>query len=336
MGAMERDQHIRAFTRTIWRWFSGHRRDLPWRHLPEGDPLQRAYLVLVSEVMLQQTQVSRVQNVFKDFLTKFPSFGDLAFASNREVLLAWRGMGFNRRALRLRDAAKEFPANGKDLTGVSGIGVYTAAAIRNFAWNLPTPCLDTNIRRVLHRTFFGLERPDGTWRVGDKTLLAFAGRVLKVALVEGERLVRLGELRAPMGLAAEWHAALMDFGALVQTKKNPTWDECPLTKAGLCKAALVRGQKRRKGWKRQKGRVQANREPGREVLGTFIPNRIVRGRIVEVLRDAPSGLTFSHLGKKVCPDWRRAQHERWLRNLVEGLKRDRLLMQRGARLALSE
>ncbi len=333
MGVMERDQHIRAFTRTIWRWFSCHRRDLPWRHLPVGDPLRRAYLVLVSEVMLQQTPVSRVQNVFRDFLVRFPSFEDLARASNREVLLAWRGMGHNRRALQLRDAAKDFPANGEDLTRVPGIGAYTAAAIRTFAWNLETSCLDTNIRRVLHRTFFGPERFDGTWRVGDRTLLALAARVLEVALVEGKRLVQRGELSAPMGLAAEWHAALMDFGALVQTKKNPKWEECPLTRAGLCKAALVRGQKRHK---RQKGRVRVRREPGREVLGTFIPNRIFRGRIVEMLRDAPSGLTLALLGKKICPDWNRARHERWLRGLVAGLKRDHLLMQRGVRLALSE
>jgi A/G-specific adenine glycosylase len=93
-------------------------------------------------------------------------------------------MGYNSRALRLRDAVRTivtdydgvFPREMSELLQIKGIGPYTAAAIRNFAWNLPTPCIDTNIRRILHRTFYGPEETDGTWKIGDRILLDVAAR----------------------------------------------------------------------------------------------------------------------------------------------------------------
>jgi A/G-specific adenine glycosylase len=109
--------------------------------------------------------------VFKRFLEQFPTLSDLADASNKEVIIAWRGMGYNSRALRLRDAARwirdrdrvrneynpspnpVFPSSMEELQTIPGIGHYTAGAIRNFAFGIPTPCIDTNIRRILHRVF---------------------------------------------------------------------------------------------------------------------------------------------------------------------------------------
>jgi len=162
---MTRAERIEGFVSEIWEWYARHKRDLPWRDLKEKDETQRAYKILVSEVMLQQTQVPRVIVIYKRFLREFPTLRHLANASNREVILAWRGMGYNSRALRLRDAAitileefdGEFPKKMEELQSIKGIGHYTAAAIRNFAFNLPTPCLDTNIRRVLHYQFVGKE-----------------------------------------------------------------------------------------------------------------------------------------------------------------------------------
>ena len=177
---MRQRERIQRFVSVLWDWFDHHKRDLPWRDLRITDDAQRAYQILVSEVMLQQTQVARVITVYQHFLQLFPELQDLADASNKDVLLAWRGMGYNSRALRLRDAAKEivqlsevrstkyevrrnctfFPSTMNELTAIKGIGPYTAAAIRNFAFHLPTPCLDTNIRRVLHRAFYGPEHPE--------------------------------------------------------------------------------------------------------------------------------------------------------------------------------
>src|SRR3989344_7568651 len=102
---MQHAERIELFCETIWEWYARHKRELPWRDLSDSDPTARAYKILVSEVMLQQTQVIRVKIVFRDFLEKFPKIADVSSASNRDVLLAWRGMGYNSRALRLRDAA---------------------------------------------------------------------------------------------------------------------------------------------------------------------------------------------------------------------------------------
>ena len=239
---MQRKERIEIFVEELWTWFSTHKRSLPWRDLQSMGDTLRAYRILVSEVMLQQTQVPRVQITFKRFLEAFPTLRDLAQASNREVLIAWRGMGYNSRALRLRDAAKTisedfdgvFPKSMEELQSIKGIGQYTAAAIRNFAFNLPTPCLDTNIRRVLHRTFVGPENPDGTWKKDDRYLLGLAEEILEKA--HSQRTTK-NQKRKTKNLSADWHAALMDFGSLVQTKKNPRWDICPLTKKGICKAS---------------------------------------------------------------------------------------------------
>ena len=248
---MKLQERIRVFIQEIWRWYGRNKRQLPWRDLDIEDTAQRAYRVMVSEIMLQQTQVSRVIVMYKRFLEQFPYLEDLAQASNREVILAWRGLGYNSRALRLRDAAKHicnkspnaqntqqkvnFPQEMNELMFISGIGHYTAAAIRNFAFHIPTPCLDTNIRRILHRTFVGPENSDGRWKKDDEYLLKLASEVLTVAITVFDELPRRQALPAWSGSLAssEWHAALMDFGSLVQTKRNPRWEECPLTAAGI-------------------------------------------------------------------------------------------------------
>ncbi|MFH0851270.1 MAG: A/G-specific adenine glycosylase, partial [Candidatus Peregrinibacteria bacterium] len=112
---MRREEHIRAFVEVIWQWFTCHKRSLPWRDLKVRDDTERAYRILVSEVMLQQTQVFRVKVVYVRFLKQFPTLRSLAEASNREVIRAWRGMGYNSRALRLRDAARRIV---EDFNGV--------------------------------------------------------------------------------------------------------------------------------------------------------------------------------------------------------------------------
>ncbi len=333
---VKRADHIRAFTETIWEWFDAHKRELPWRDLSVANDTERAYRILVSEVMLQQTQVPRVKIVYKKFLERFPKIRDLASATNRDVLIEWRGLGYNSRALRLRDATAEivrrgaFPTEMTELRSIKGIGQYTAAAVRNFAFNLPTPCLDTNIRRILHRAFFGPEDPDGTFPVDDRRLLSLAEEILTVALSKPpscslrtgatpfDSAQAQGRLHPqPAHDARNWHAALMDFGSIICTKRNPKWDLCPLTARGLMKAAY-------------KVTVDpaakcAKKEPGRLVGSTFVPNRIFRGRIVEALRDAKARLPLHVIGSAVCIDWNAAEHEAWLTGLLEKLEKDGLV-----------
>lgn len=315
--------HMDGFAKEIWAWYSRHKRSLPWRDLLIKDDTQRAYRVLVSEIMLQQTQVPRVIVVFRQFLDRFPALQDLAEASNKDVILAWRGMGYNSRALRLRDAAKiileahagVFPKEMNELLAIKGIGPYTAAAIRNFAFNLPTPCIDTNIRRILHRSFIGPERADGTWEASDKDLLVLAEALLDVAL-DGKKDHD----------AKNWHAALMDFGSLVCTKASPKWDICPLTANGLMKAAY-------KVPALDKKRVK-KAEPGRMEGAKFVPNRIFRGRIVEALRDAKKGMTLDAIGREICMDWDPKEHDAWLKEIVEKLVGEEMLRRKGALLEL--
>lgn len=322
---MNRSERIAIFVQEIWAWYARHKRELPWRDLTVQDDTERAYQILVSEIMLQQTQVARVKIVFKDFLSKFPKIADLARTSNKEVILAWRGMGYNNRALRLRDCAKAvvennntFPTDMKQLQALPGVGHYTAAAIRNFAFNIPTPCLDTNIRRILHRTFVGPEYADGTWQKDDKYLLNIAEQVLDAALTPSDATTR------------DWHAALMDFGSLVCTKRSPKWDVCPLTKAGIMKAAFKEPKKSIASTSQQR------KEPGRYVGSTYIPNRIFRGKVVEQLRDSESGMSLEQIGKNVCIDWNPDDHTEWLRCLCEALKKDNVVTQTRGKWVLAD
>lgn len=371
-----------AFVEAIWEWHRAHKRELPWRDLPDHDPKQRGYKILVSEVMLQQTQVSRVEIIFRSFLARFPMFQDLASASNRDVILAWRGMGYNGRALRLRDAAKmivqrrseeqaasssdqaapcsllhaTFPNSMEELQSIPGIGHYTAAAIRNFAFNIPTPCLDTNIRRILHRTFIGPENPDGTWKNDDAYLLKLAGEVLEIALSVPRSSFRVprsaketsNELTSSMQHSAEhafsmqksiqrttanWHAALMDYGSLVQTKTNPKWNICPLTAKGIMKTTPQSHPNRGIGTFLSHG---LKKEPGRFVGQKFVPNRIFRGKVVDALRDAPEGYTLDTLGREVCIDWEERVHQKWFSELLSKLVRDALVQKVESRYSLRE
>lgn len=323
-SAVNRSERIAAFQEAIWEWFAVHKRTLPWRDLVIKDDDERAYRILVSEVMLQQTQVPRVIIIYKRFLEEFPTLASLADASNKDVIVAWRGMGYNSRALRLRDAAKtivethrgHFPIEMDALLQIKGIGPYTAAAIRNFAFNIPTPCIDTNIRRILHWVFVGPEKADGGWTVNDRDLLEIARDVLDKALVKGDRRDQ-GDRRIARD-ARNWHAALMDFGSLVCTKRSPKWESSPRIAALLSKETLKKAG-------RQSTSISQKKEPGRFVGSRFIPNRIFRGRVIEELRDQPKGLTLEQIGSRISVDWSEVEHREWLLGLMEKLKRDALV-----------
>ncbi len=314
MRTMIENECHSMFAGHIWGWYFRHKRSLPWRDVQITDDTQRAYMVLVSEVMLQQTQVPRVEVIFKRFLREFPTLADLARASNRDVILAWRGMGYNARALRLRDAARTviekfdgaFPRDVTSLRSINGIGPYTAAAILNFAFNIPTPCIDTNIRRIIHRVFTGPEKRDGTWKKNDRILMRTVHVVLRHAMNHRKEHD-----------ARNWSAALMDFGSLVCTKRAPRCDVCPLRSS--CRSA---------GKVTITLQATKTKEPGREIAGRFVPNRIIRGRIVEFLRDHHLGASINNIGAHACIDWDAKGHGRWLQQLLEKLQRDGMVSEK--------
>jgi A/G-specific adenine glycosylase len=151
-------------------WHAKHRRDLPWRRT--RDP----YCVLVSEVMLQQTQVPRVVPRYLRWIERWPSVEALAAAARADVIRAWQGLGYNRRAVNLHRAAHTIAAHGwpEDLTELPGVGEYTSAAVRRFALGEPVLPIDTNVRRVLNRTGgeFGSEAAEALMDLGATVCLA--------------------------------------------------------------------------------------------------------------------------------------------------------------------
>ncbi|MBV8490840.1 MAG: A/G-specific adenine glycosylase [Candidatus Eremiobacteraeota bacterium] len=184
-------------------WYgSAGRAHLPWRTV--RDP----YRTLVSEFMLQQTQVERVVTRFEAFLARFPDVRALAKATVADVLREWKGLGYNSRALRLKRVADAvvaehggvIPSEPAALRDLPGIGAYTAAAIRAFAFDLDDAPVDTNVRRIVHRLAFGLEHPSAA------------------TPVQLEELAR--ELVAP-GRAHDWSSALMDLGATICSARAP-------------------------------------------------------------------------------------------------------------------
>jgi A/G-specific adenine glycosylase len=185
-----------ALRAALLRWYARERRDLPWRRTT--DP----YAILVSEVMLQQTQVARVVPRYLEWLERWPTAAALASAPRAAVLAAWVGLGYNRRALALHAAAQAVARDGwpEDLRTLPGVGPYTAAAVASFAFGAQVAAVDTNARRVAGR--LGRGSP--------------------------------GELLPP-GRAAEWNQAAMELGATVCAARAPRCDECPV--AAWCASA---------------------------------------------------------------------------------------------------
>lgn len=186
------------FQSYIFFWWETHKRDLPWRHT--SDP----YSVLVSEIMLQQTQVSRVVDKYTQFLHVFPDIHTLADASKAEVIRLWKGLGYNRRALYLKRAAEvlwtsyegQFPQSEDVLRTLPGIGKYTARAVLVFSFRRDVAMVDTNIRNIITDFFY-----DGIRQ--------------KESVIEQ----KASEL-VPPGKSWEWHQALMDYGALELSKRR--------------------------------------------------------------------------------------------------------------------
>jgi A/G-specific adenine glycosylase len=203
----------RRFRQRLLAWYRRHGRDLPWRKT--DDP----YHILVSEIMLQQTQVERVLPKYAEWLEKYPSFDALAAAPEQDVTKTWYPLGYNIRPKRLQSIAREaveryggqLPADQETLLSFKGIGAYTAGAIRSFAFRERAAILDTNVARVLFRVF-----------VGDGDLKSHAMK---------QHLWRVSETLVPKRDVFDFNQALMDFGAMMCPARNPKCLVCPMSKS---------------------------------------------------------------------------------------------------------
>jgi A/G-specific adenine glycosylase len=206
----------RRFRQRLLAWYRRHGRDLPWRRT------DNPYHILVSEIMLQQTQVDRVLPKYAEWLEKFPSLDALAGAPERDVTDAWYPLGYNIRPKRLQSIAREtvtkyggtLPSDEETLRSFKGIGAYTAGAIRSFAFHERAAILDTNVARVLFRVFVGAGDPKS--------------HAMK------RHLWTLSETLVPNRHVFDFNQALMDFGAMVCVARNPRCLVCPMSKA--CRA----------------------------------------------------------------------------------------------------
>jgi A/G-specific adenine glycosylase len=232
-------------------WYATAARELPWRR-----PGIDAWAVLVSEVMLQQTPVARVEPVWRQWLDRWPTPGDLAAATPADVIRAWGKLGYPRRALRLREAAIAVvarhggvvPADVAELEALPGVGTYTARAVACFGYGTPQPVVDTNVRRVVARLVHGRGEA-GTARAAD------LADITALAPAERERAVRFS-------------VASMELGALVCVAGTPRCGVCPVR--DVCAWRLAGSP--------------AHDGPPRRVQKFPGTDRQVRGRLLDVLR----------------------------------------------------
>jgi len=278
--------------RALRAWYRPRREGYPWRR--QGiDP----YAVLVSEVMLQQTQAARVASAFEGFLRRFPDVSSLAAASRGDVIRAWAGLGYHRRAVALHEAARTIvrmhggmvPRDPRTLQQLPGIGRYTASAVAAIAFNRPVVAMDVNLRRVTSRVVFGREPEEGN----DPQIAAAAGLLLDP------------------GSPGTWNQAMMDLGREV-CRPAPRCEVCPFER--WC---------RFRGAGRPGKMTTARRQPPFE--GS---NRQVRGRIVAVLRDRPSA-GIAGLVEATGIDLQRVEVA------AAGLVRDGIVERRGRSLRLA-
>ncbi|HEX3304574.1 MAG TPA: A/G-specific adenine glycosylase [Thermomicrobiales bacterium] len=288
------DARIEEIRAGLLAWYAANHRDLPWRHT--RDP----YRVLVSEVMLQQTQVDRVIPYYGRWLTQFPTVEALADAPTADVITAWSGLGYNRRAVYLQKTARAvvdehggvFPSTREELLNLPGVGPYTAGAIAAFAFEQDVAFMDTNIRRVVHRLIFGSDVP--ARQATERDILAAA-----------ERLV-------PEGAGWVWNQAMIEFGALQCTQRRPACVICPLQRACSAFPAIQSDIAELPAGVRLKNEANFHGS-----------NRQFRGRVVEELRRSSSA-TLAELGPKVKHDFAE-QDLPWLYGVVSGLARDGLV-----------
>jgi A/G-specific adenine glycosylase len=296
----KRDKRITA----LLRWFGVHGRTLPWRFI--DDP----YAIFISEIMLQQTQAARVTEYFERWLTQFPTWESLAHAKTPELLKAWAGLGYNRRALYLREAAKTVVQKGIPRTEtewrlLKGVGPYTASAVYAFTAKRPAAAIDTNIRRVIGRIALGLPFPT----LQDDPAV---GKVLRRMLTK----------------ETDWIAlhALMDLGATICTPKSPRCSVCPLRTT--CKARRYFA-----GAQISTSKNQIKKKKERVHEGKKFPDRIYRGKILSVLRERKT-ISVRQVGSLIDPTYDASRDDAWVLRMIDRMKKDGFIEEKNDQLRI--
>lgn len=284
-------------------WYQKHGRDLPWRHTT--DP----YAILVSECMLQQTQVQRVIPYYHRWLERFPTWHALASASTTDVLHLWSGLGYNRRALSLQNIAKQVAEKGELRTAaewltLKGVGPYTSAAVATFSQQEAVMPVDTNVRRLLGRALFGIPFP----QLEDDN---------KISNATQSWLSKPEFFHIPQ--------ALFDVASSI-CKKKPDCESCPLKSHCQAAPAFLSGSVTIPKQSIKKANESRHNEKPH-------PDRIYRGRIVKLLRERDD-LTRTTVGPSIDPDFDATADQAWLNAMIERLIKDKLVHEKNTFLRL--
>jgi len=297
---------MKSSIQKLLRWYDKNGRDLPWRRT--RDP----YRILVSEIMLQQTQVSRGLVFYDRWLEQFPNWKTLAKATNAEVIKAWAGLGYNRRALMLRDIAKQVIEEGEPKTQAAweklrGIGPYTSRAIAVFSLHERVLPIDTNIRRVCARLLLGIPYPN---------------------LKNDEQIQkRVGVILPTGGRFYDVPQAIFDLATAVCTKM-PDCMHCPMK--SVCPSAKKFLSGRVKTPKAMILKPTERKHPGKPY-----PDRIYRGRILKAVREAP-GTPALGLGPLVDESFKSSMDTKWVQAMVHRLEKERFIKITKGKLSLAE
>lgn len=298
----------RTFQRRLLAWYRECGRDLSWRKT--RDP----YHIVVAELMLQQTQVDRVIEKYHAWLQRFPTTRVLARASTQDVLAAWQGLGYNRRALYLHRIAQEietkyagvFPRTRSEIHALPGIGPYTAGAIMSFAFGAREAILDTNVKRILIRVFVGFRR--GKW-IEDTQLW----EMMRALLPKQDDVYDLNQ-------------GLMDLGALVCTATQPACGTCPLRRMCASYPEILEAP----------SSALRLTKPAKEPLYFGQPRRIWRGKVLKYLHQTGQrGATVLEIGRAIQSDFTRERIP-WLRTVVDVLQKDGLVRRERNRVMLPQ
>lgn len=305
-GALVHSLHMISASKLL-RWYKQYGRDLPWRKT--RDP----YHILVSEVMLQQTQVDRVKGFYAAWLKQFPDWKELAKATNEEVVRAWAGLGYNRRALMLRDAARQVVEHGVPTTiegwrAIKGIGPYTSSAISAFAQKKRVMPIDTNIRRVLGRLLLGKPFPQPE---------------------DDDRIQKVVDKFLPRkGNYFDVPQAIFDLATDI-CQKSPKCAKCPLRLD--CPSSK----------KFLSGRVVIPKQMVKKPIESkhnekLYPDRIYRGRILKLVRESKHGFPIGHIGSIIDPSFDVIADSEWLKAMIHRLTKDQLIEKRKNKLFLKK
>lgn len=289
----------------LLQWFDHEGRKLPWRNT--RDP----YRILVSEIMLQQTQVSRVVDFYRSWMKRFPTWNALAKASNAEIIHSWAGLGYNRRGLALRDIAKHvvhdgIPKSREAWLSLKGIGPYTADALATFSLHERRWPVDTNLRRVGGRLWLGKPYPQP---------------------VDDERIRKHADKWLPTnGRYFDIPQAAFDLATSICTK-TPDCSICPLKERCLAAPKFLSGK-----IKAPKQMVKKSFENIRQ--GKRWPDRIYRGRILKEVREHPQGVLIDHIGPLIDEVFDTKRDADWVEQMIQRLIKDELVARARNRLLL--